>query len=309
MRDARRVKKLISTGIIDHNPLQWTARKRGVYFEELLETVWAYSVDGGVHLDATLRNFVDLPAPDPNELRPRIRVIDMDGSVFRRLLGGDAQDYQWLWLHNVLVVSCFLKLAFEDNPEFGRVWWRQIRAAVHHVAARRATPIGPGRAFVEQARWDTAACAAALRRAFEPADEPPWCGNTPEATARTALAYMAHYLLHEPLTFLHEQYVRVVRPEASAPPNRRSQKAIDAAKWFDQTGRRTLLPRLHFWVHASRRVPAPRLVDVLLEFVETSHDDLVARYMHHVPQSHAHTPSDLDCATRDAFKLPHGPVA
>ena len=73
--------------------------------------------------------------------------------------------------------------------------------------------------------------------------------------------------------------------------------------------RRTLLPRLHFWVHASRRVPAPRLVDVLLEFVETSHDDLVARYMHHVPQSHAHTPSDLDCATRDAFKLPHGPVA
>ena len=140
---AERVKKLVSTGIIDHNPLQWTARKREVYFEQLLETVWAYSVDGGVHLDATLRNFVDLPATDPSEVRPRIRVIDMDRSVFRRLLGMTRKDCQWLWLHNVLIVSCFLKVAFEDHPEFRRVWDRIRRPSATHEPPRRAAGPGP----------------------------------------------------------------------------------------------------------------------------------------------------------------------
>ena len=307
---AERVRKLVSTGIIDHNPFQWTPRKREVYFEQLLETVWAYSADRFVHLDATLRNFVDLPPLDPNELRPRIRVIDVDGSVFRRLEGGDAQDYQWLWLHNVLVVSCFLKVAFDDNPEFRRVWWHRIRAAVRHVANRRdAPPGGPGHAFVAQARWDTAACAAALRRAFEPADEPPWCGNTPEATARTALAYMAHYLLYEPLLELYERYVHVARKEANVPRNRRSQVASDAATWFDQTARRTTLPRMHFWVHEARRVPARRLVDAMIDFVDTSQDELVARYMHVVPQSQAHTASDLQRVRTHVLMLPQGQVA
>lgn len=304
-----RVRKLISTGIIDHNPLHWSARKREVYFEQLLETVWAYSVEGGVHLDATLRNFVDLPPTEPGELCPRIRVIDMDGSVFRRLSGGDAQDYQWLWLHNVLVVSCFLKVAFDDNPEFRRVWWNRIRAAVLHVANRRDAPPGEGRAFVAQARWDMPACAAALRRAFEPADEPPWCGNTSEATARTALAYMAHYLLHEPLHELYERYVNVVREEANVPRNRRSVAANEAATWFDQVARRTTLPRIHFWVNEARRVPARRLVDAMIAFVETSQEELVARYMHVVPQSHAHTASDLQYVRTHVLMLPPGPVA
>ena len=189
---AQRVEKLSGT------ELGWGALRREAYFEQLLETVWAYSADRFVHLDATLRNFVDLPnLPDqgPEEhLRPRIRVIDMDGSVFRRLAGGDAQDYLWLWLYNVLVVSCFLKVALDDSREFRRVWWDKIRAAVHHVASRRDAPPGPGHTFVTQARWDTEACAAALRRAFEPGDEPPWCGDTPEAAARTAAPKAASFL-------------------------------------------------------------------------------------------------------------------
>jgi hypothetical protein len=306
---AERVRKLVSTGIIDHNPLQWTARKRGVYFEQLLETVWAYSADRFVHLDATLRNLVDLPSQDPGDLRQRICVIDMDGFVFRRLVGGDAQDYQWLWLHNVLVLSCFLKVAFDDNPEFRRVWWNRIRAAVLDVASRRDATPGPGHAFVAGARWDAAACAAALRGAFEPADEPPWCGNTPEATARTALAYMAHYLVYEPRKELHDRYVRVVRPEANVPRNRRSQAASEAGKWFDQVARRTTLPRMHFWVREARRVPARRLVDAMIEFVDTPQDELVARYMHVVPQSDAHTASDLQRAVTHVLMLPSGPVA
>lgn len=304
-----RVRKLISTGIIDHNPLHWSARKREVYFEELLETVWAYSADRFVHLDATLRNFVDLQSSDPNDLRRRVRVIDIDSTVFRRLVVGDAQDYQWLWLHNVLVVSCFLKVAFDDNPEFRRVWWNRIREAVLHVAKRCDAPSGDGHAFVAQARWDMPACAAALRRAFEPADEPPWCGNTPEATARTALAYMAHYLLHEPLQELYERYVNVVRKEATVPHNRRSVAANEAATWFDQVARRTTLPRIHFWVHEARRVPARRLVDAMVAFVETSQEELVARYMHAVPQSHAHTASDLQYVRTHVLMLPPGPVA
>ena len=306
---AERVKKLVSTGIIDHNPLQWTARKREVYFEQLLETVWAYSADRFVHLDATLRNFVDLPPTDPSEVRPRIRVIDMDGSVFRRLSGGDAQDCQWLWLYNVLIVSCFLKVAFENHPEFRRVWWDRIRAAVRHVASRRDVPPGPGHAFVAQAQWDTAACAAALRRAFEPGDEPPWCGDTPEATARTALAYMAHYMLCEPLKEVYGGYVDPARNEARVPRNRRSEVAIQGAKWFDQTARRTTLPRMHFWVHEARRVPARRLVDAMIDFVDTPQETLVARYMHVVPQSHTHTESDLKRVVTHVLMLPQGPVA
>ena len=174
----------------------------------------------GLHLD-TLRNFVDLPnLPDqgPEEhLRPRIRVIDMDGSVFRRLTGGDAQDRLWLWLYNVLVVSCFLKVAFEDHPEFRRVWWDKIRAAVHHVASRRDAPPGPGHTFVTQARWDTEACAKALRRGFDFADEPPERQLARGGRAHGARGYMAHYLLYEPLQELHERYVDVVLNEARAP--------------------------------------------------------------------------------------------
>jgi len=56
-------------------------------------------------------------------------------------------------------------------------------------------------------------------------------------------------------------------------------------------------------------VPARRLVDAMIAFVETSQEELVARYMHIVPQSHAHTASDLQCVRTHVLMLPPGPVA
>ena len=56
-------------------------------------------------------------------------------------------------------------------------------------------------------------------------------------------------------------------------------------------------------------MPAPRLVDAMVEFVDTRQEQLVAKYTHLVPQSQAHTESDLYSVPRDVLMLPHGPVA
>lgn len=93
------------------------------------------------------------------------------------------------------------------------------------------------------------------------------------------------------------------------PHNRRTVAANEAATWFDQVARRTTVPRMHFWVNEARRVPARRLVDAMIAFVETSQEELVARYMHIVPQSHAHTASDLQHVRTHVLMLPPGPVA
>ena len=254
--------------------------------------MWAYSVDGGVHLDATLRNFVDLPnLPDQSaeHLRPRIRVIDMDARL-SAADGHDAQDRLWLWLYNVLVVSCFLKVAFEDHPEFRRVWWDRIRAAVRHVMSRRDAPRA-GHAFVAQARWDTAACAAALR-GLRLCDEPPWSGDTPEAAAltrartsrTTCCTSRCRSCTSATWTWCS---TRRACTEIGAASRSRSRRPSGSTR---RRGARRC--RGCTFGFTSRAACRP-LVDAMIEFVDTRQETLVARYMHVVPQSQAHTESDL----------------
>ena len=252
------------------------------YPGQLLETVWAYSTRRPPR--RALRNFVDLPnLPDQGQeehLRPRIRVIDMDGSVFRRLTGGDAQDRLWLWLYNVLVVSCFLKVAFEDH-EFRRVWWDKIGRPSTTSQWRDAPRAGHlrhagalGHRGVPRALRRLRLCGrAAVEQRFHRGGR-----------ARGA-ACIAHYLLYEPLQELRERYVDVVLNEARVHRTQRSVEASKAAKCFARRrGARRCAGALFERV-APRA--APRLVDVMVEFVDTRQEQLVIAHL--MPQSQAHT--------------------
>lgn len=152
--------------------------KQGIeqYFDALLRCIHAFSVDRFVYLDATLANFVDFCGSNP-ALPTRIKVIDIAANVFRRVLPPEtatpSRAWQLLWLHNTLVVTCFLKRQLAGLSGLGGVsvarspaagmgsgqhafevhWWGKIRNAV--AETRRLLEVTNGAFATVGANLDT----------------------------------------------------------------------------------------------------------------------------------------------------------
>jgi hypothetical protein len=193
-----RIKRVKDQGLVPNGHPFSTPLSAERYFDSLLCCVHTYSVDRFVYLDATLRNFIDFVGTPSQSL---VKVIDIDEDVFRRF-GESAMSksraWQLLWLHNTLVVTCFLKRYLSEiggfmlgarkelrtgQQVFDAYWWSKIKRAVivsRQLFASPATDecdseLQRCRAFLSATQRPNATCVDALWP-FPDTSLPPYAG-------------------------------------------------------------------------------------------------------------------------------------
>ena len=105
-----------------------SATANPAYHTALLVAVYQYSHEGFVHLDATLRNFVDLygKALPRSPTAWAVKVIDVEDKHFRRLCPEGTAEWRYLLLFNLMVVLVFLKVSLAGRWD-GDMLWRRVR--------------------------------------------------------------------------------------------------------------------------------------------------------------------------------------
>jgi len=301
------------------------------YFDSLLRCVHAYSVDRFVYLDATLRNFVDFVGTPSQSL---VKVVDIDHGVFRRFgesVQSKSRAWQLLWLHNTLVVSCFLKRYLSEiggftlgarkeirtgQQVFDNYWWSKIERAV--AASRRlfACPatdecdaeLQRCRTFLAATRRPDATSVDALWM-FPETSLPPYAGASPCALAKSAMAYCYYYFVRQPLEEVHEIYckpameaMRLRLHVATSVPSEHRRQVDEAhrrgANWYNAVARRTTLPAALFFHGKLREKASPDggsapLVDIMAEFAATAQEVLERRYATRLVTADKHAFNDL----------------
>jgi len=260
---------------IDHRP----------YHDALLMTIYRISAEGYVHLDATLRNFVDFyPRTLPETLEKfAVRVIDVEGRHFRRLIQTESTEWRYLFLFNLLIVMVFLKTRLADRWS-PKVHWDHLRnlckqlidelPGTHNIASvtmwEGEFPVlgEPGKFFPELG-------GGALG------------GNSIEAVRRAALWQLKHYLLRQPIREAQAHYTSVLLPNKKDPTKLPTTTQLNTARdWFNTTYRKVLLPPRTFFDAKLRE--KKRFVEVAFEFLETSIDDLRRGCANAIPPTEAH---------------------
>lgn len=323
-----RIRTVAEKGFVPFRHVLSTPSGANYYFDALLRCVHAYSVDRFVFLDATLRNFVDF-VNDSN--LPRIAVIDLDATVFRRLSGtplssGNEPSHGWkmLWMHNTLVVSCFLKRTLSDlsaagiggkgaGDPFNVFWWNKISTAV-------GATFHDLRYGIASDAWFDSSCRLFLLECFWGGEQschdvwifpnmayPPWSGNDPIAMANATLAYMYHYFVRQPFEEIEEMYVRhalamhEMRQKCGLSPSvvgdiERAYRR--ACEYYDGVARRTLIAPMLYFHNAVRESHQANgdsrlLVTTMIDYAQTSNSDLQARWLPQVALSRNHSRGDL----------------
>lgn len=285
------------------------------YFNRLLRAVWGYSSDRCVFVDAKLKNFVDTFPDQGPTLQPGakgvVRVIDLAGDGFRRLwmqpVVADskahvtAQGWRLIWLHNVLVVSCSLRLNLPYDAYLA-LWWNKILAAVLRVRAefsqRRAyendTEYALAAAFVRACKWHAPlytgqwdAAGNYVARGI-PESVP---GSDPATVAdecRKFATYYFHDLWHQ---YGFQNYASVLRyqrrvtfyPGVSAAEKASANaRAERAREMFDTYFVPKVVPmHRHFREHLGTRPDSAKtLVQVMYLYCKMSEKELHDRYLH-----------------------------
>lgn len=252
------------------------------YYDALLVAVYQYSHEGFVHLDATLRNFVDfydkaLPhAPDAWS----VKVIDVEEKHFRRLCPEATLEWRDLFLFNLMIVLVFLKssLAGRWNPD---MLWKRVRAMCAHLRAEL-----DGKCTLPAiAMWEGV---------FDPYEGfpdmtlPPYAGATAQAVAFSGIRQLRYYLLEQPFEIATENYVNVVKDSRADAVRLRK-----AREWHDGIYRQSMVPTHRFFLHSlAPPGSARRFVDVAFEYLDTSHTNLQLRWLSAVPLAGTHSRSD-----------------
>lgn len=272
-------------------PALVSAHQNNAYYHALLACVYRYSMEGFVHLDGTLRNYVDFyPRHLPGVIDAwRIRVIDVEEKHFRRLCPQASTDWHDLFLVNLLVVLTFLKLRLGGRWEKERYWLPVRNTAEHLIGNLRGRKTLPAIAY-----WDGT---FKPEEPFPHVDQGKFAGDTHEAAARVLVRVMRHYLMKEHIEQGTLRYVRKLHT-----PKINTQELAKAKNWYDNVYRKDMYPALCFFREAlhSRQAGTgnPRLlVSVLFDFLDKKHADLCAQYSHRLPASHTQQPG----ATRDVL--------
>jgi len=280
----------------DPNALQVaSATASGSYVQALLVCVFQFSYQGFVHLDGTLRNFVDcydreLPAQlvDWN-----VKVIDVDQKSFRRLAPSASTEWRDMFLMNTMIVFTFLKL------RLGHRWNRQRHWSPVSLGVAQLLREVPGRTTLPSiAFWEGCFVAG---EAFPNMNAHTYAACSHEASARFMLRQMRYYLLEQPIEICEAQYLKV-RREHSADP-----KALSAAcLWYDTVYRDTIYPSHCYFRDAlhPRTNGKPRLfAAVLYEFMNTSHADLRTKYSSKLMLSKDHVCFGASIASREILGI------
>ena len=320
------IREVADKGYVPFRSIFSTPGGTHAYFDALLRCVFAYSVDRFVFLDATLRNFVSFA--DESTV-PRIAVIDIDPTVFRRVdstpmaTGNESsQGWKMIWMHNTLVVSCFLKRNLSEVASIGgrpgvdafrAYWWDKITSAIgatfhdlRHGIAHDMWFDSSSRLFLLECFWGAEQSYTDVWK-FPNMENPPWSGNDPIAVANATLAYMYYYFVRQPFEEIEKVYVKPALAyfecanKYGAPVHELKEAAkahTRAQTWYDTYARRTLIAPMLFFHSAVRESQQENgdsrlLATIMIDYCQTSTSDLQARWLPQVSQACKHSHGDL----------------
>ena len=246
------------------------------YSTALLVCIFRFSWQGFVHLDGTLRNFVDFyPDRLPAALDAwRINVIDVERKHFRRLCPTASTDWRDLFLVNLLVTFTFLKM------DLGRRW--DDATHLYWPTAVRAA----AKQLIRDLRGrETLPAITPWQGGFLPDEkvpnlsDDPFVGDTHEATSLCLTHQMRYYLLKQPVEQCSMRYVdKLASGTATA-------KAIETGRgWYEGRYRPTIYPAHCYF----REYRDGLLVNALFQFLETPHGQLQARFSNRLPPVQEH---------------------
>ena len=259
-----------------------SATASGSYYQALLVCIYRVSWQGFVHLDGTLRNFVDFyPHNLPGIVTDwRVNVIDVEQMTFRRLCPEASTEWRDLFLVNLLIVLCFLKIRLGSrwNPE---IHWMRVRSAAQHlITDLRGRHTLPAIAF-----WEGN---FVLDESFPNMLVGKYAGKTHEAAMHVLTRQMHFYLLQQPMDQCTTRYTTVLHSGALA----NAATLVRAKTWYDNVYRTDLYPPQRYFrdkLVGDRRRTEPRLfVVVLFEFLEIPYGELVVCYGNRLPPSAQH---------------------
>jgi len=242
-----------------------------LYHDALLMAIYRISVEGYVHLDATLRNFVDFyPKTLPETLKHfAVKVIDVEGRHFRRLIQTESTEWRYLFLFNLMIVMVFLKTRLADCWS-AKVHWNHLRDLCKQLIGEL-----PGKHNIASVTmWEGEFPVLGEASKFFPdLGGGALGGNSIDAVRRAALWQLKHYLLRQPIREAQANYTSVLLPNKKDPSRLPTTAQLKTARdWFNTTYRRVLLPPRTFFDAKLRE--KKRFVEVAFEFLETSIDDL-----------------------------------
>ena len=266
----------------DPNALQVaSATASSSYVTALVACVYQFSQEGFVHLDATLRNFVDCYDRElPLQLVDwNVKVIDVDQKSFRRLCPNASTEWRDLFLMNILIVFTFLKL------RLGHRWDRQRHWSPVAQGVAQLLREVPGRATLPSiAFWE--GCFL-VDEPFPDMSGHTYSACSHEASARFMLRQMRFYLISQPLQICEAQYLKARFSTTRADPA----AILSACAWYDNVYRPDMYPAHCYFRDAlqPRANGKPRLfAAVLYEFLNTPHSELRIKYANKLSLSKDH---------------------
>ena len=256
------------------------------YLDSLIHAIYQVSNQGYVHLDGTLRNFVDtFPHKLPGHFEHfGVKVIDVDSKCFRRMYSTGTTEWRYLFLFNLLMVLVFLKfrLGARWNTD---VHWARVRDTCKQLISELPKTCNLASTLL----WHGEFCPSMYS---DKLTDEKYAGNSLPATRNAALQQLRHYLLQQPLNEATNNYINVaLRPDASkAPPT--VDEVRFAKNWFEREYRGRLAPyRTFFHKKFVNRSAPQRFVEVAYEFLDTEHATLVKTYGTCTPPVHVHKPT------------------
>tara|TARA_B110000858_G_C17767005_1_gene457604 strand:- start:153 stop:1451 length:1299 start_codon:yes stop_codon:yes gene_type:complete len=252
------------------------------YHAALISCIYDFSVEGFVHLDATLRNFVDFYDVNMQDaFEPgRVRVIDVEQKSFRRLCGDSTVDWSDIFLVNLLIVLVFLKGVLGNRWQSETHWNRVRDFAKFKISKLDSCTTLPAILY-----W---------KGAFVP-DEPfpdmtvgKYVGDTHEASMHFLIGQMRYYLLQQPIEQGTALYTKVLKSQTS------TQTQIQKAKvWYDSMYKKNLYPMYRYFLDElpSKHAQPRRFVSVMFDFLDASPKELQDLHCSKLGSSNDHFPS------------------
>lgn len=268
-----------------------SAADSAFYHDALVSAIHRISEQGYVHLDATLRNFVDFyPRALPDKTAQLcVSVIDVEGRHFRRVIHDRSSEWRYLFLFNLMVVQVFLKIRLADRWSPG-VHWSRWRSLCQHLIAEL-----PGtRNLAAITLWEGEIAVLGKPAEFFPElGEGEFAGTSPEAVSRVAGWQLGHYLLRQPIQEARVNYMSILLPDKKNPNKVSTPEEVrKGAKWFDTTFRMQLLPPRTFFDRKLRE--KKRFVEVAFEFLDTPITDLRKQCANTIPPTSTHKRSSSE---------------
>ena len=263
----------------------------GRVFASLLDTIWRYSVDHFVFIDAKLTNFVDFR----KGMFHKVRAIDLDYNGFRPIsppvAGRITQAWRPIWLYNVLNMSVQIRMRI-PTQHYWAFWWSKITTAVRQVLMDINNEDAFGKddeefrraaAFVRLAEWKGDLLVGSVHSNLEYRPKPmPKVKNfnEPIQMATEVVNIAKYYFVAAWFDRAYNVYVRSVREAFVTFPSREGRiLAIQQchARYVDEF--KDALPMIrHFKEQATLQTPR-LLVKVMFSYANMREDVLTDRYM------------------------------